>query len=666
MNENPPFLKKIFIILFVVSTLSCVRESNFTNYSEKRKIIPGLIDSGSTDSLEMLINSEPVDSLRLQLIFDISYKYYLKNDSICFRDWNRLSEKLAQKQNDSSKIAEAYWDRGNFFYRNDQADSAYYYYSLAYKDYSHFQDDFYAARMLLNMAVVRVEHRDYTGGEVDLIRALETFEEKQKHLQLYLVYNTLGIIYNNVDEINNSRKYYSKAIEEAKILKDSSKLANIQNNTGVMWQDNKKYLASIQSFQSALQYKKLKNKNPEVFANIIDNLAYSYYKLGSSRQKYYSLSKRAKRIRDSISHRSGIIMSNIHFGEYSLTNGDTAKAINFFNKAVKDSKETDNFDHLLEAYRQLGKLNIQAAPKYFQEYVQLSDSLSKEERAVRNKFARIRFETDNYIHENKELSKQRLYILLLGLVISLGLIVAYIYRVQLSKTKEIKFEREQQKSNERIYDLLLRQHTRLEEGRREERSRISSELHDGILGKLFGIRMSLGFLKMKNVQDEKFDTYLKELQKIESEIRDISHDLVRSNSASDEGFFKVIEDYLFEIGNSTDLNIEIRKDELLQLEEFSSNKQIHIFRLIQEAVQNVLKHAEATKVRINLLDGEDSIIIRIIDNGKGFCNEDKKDGIGIKNMKNRISGLRGELKFVSGDKGTEVIFKIPKKEFENN
>ena len=666
MNENPPFLKKIFIILFVFSTLSCVRESNFTNYSEKRKIIPGLIDSGSTDSLEMLINSEPVDSLRLQLIFDTSYKFNLRNDSSNFRTWNTRSFDFAKELNDSSKIAEAHWDLANFYDENDVPDSSFYHYILAYKGYEAIHNNYYAARMLLNMARIQEKFRDYTGSEVSTFRSLRVFEKMNKHLQLYIAYTTLGVIYNGIEDVSNSRKYHLKAIEEAEVMKDSSMLSSSYNNIGVMWQDDKKYLASIQSFQSALKYKRLKNKNPEVFANVIDNLAYSYYKLGSSRQKYYSLSKRAKRIRDSISHRSGIIMSNIHFGEYSLANGDTAKAINFFNKAVKDSKETENFDHLLEAYRQLGKLNIQAAPKYFQEYVHLSDSLSKEERAVRNKFARIRFETDNYIHENKELSKQRLYILLLGLVLSLGLIVAYIYRVQLSKTKEIKFEREQQKSNERIYDLLLRQHTRLEEGRREERSRISSELHDGILGKLFGIRMSLGFLKMKNVQDEKFDTYLKELQKIESEIRDISHDLVRSNSASDEGFFKVIEDYLFEIGNSTNLNIEIRKDELLQLEEFSSNKQIHIFRLIQEAVQNVLKHAEATKVRVNLLDGEDSIIIRIIDNGKGFCNEDKKDGIGIKNMKNRISGLRGELKFVSGDKGTEVIFKIPKKEFENN
>lgn len=649
-------MKKILLILIFISSACSTKNNRIAeDIATKQERISGLIESGSNDSLKILFNSISDDTIKLQLVFDISYKYYLKNDSLNFRFWNSRSLEFAQKQKDSSKIAESQWDLGNFFYRNEVPDSSYYFYNIAYKNYSNIHDDYFAARMLMNMAVIQEGFEDYSGSEVKLIKALEIFQDQRRNLQLYIAYNTLGVVYNGINDVNNSKKYYLKAIQEAKILKDSAKISNIYNNIGVMWQDNENYLASIESFRNALKYQKLEAKEPKVFSNILDNLAYSYFKLDSTPKVYNSLSKKAFEIRNSISNRSGIIMSNIHFGEYKLAKYDTTKAVEFFEKAVVDSKKTENYDHLLEAYSQLGKLYIPKAPTYFKEYVNLSDSLAREERTLRNKFARIRFETDNYIQENKELNRQRLYILLLGLLISSGLILAYFYRAQLARTKELEFEREQQKSNERIYELLLKQQTKLEEGRQEERTRISAELHDGVLGKLFGTRMSMGLLDMNN---EVLNKYLNELQKIETEIREISHDLIESIAEPNERFFNVIKEYLAGIRKSTELDIIVKKDKDLDFEEFNSNEQIHVFRLIQEAIQNVIKHSKATKVLLAMNKEGKSVIIRIKDNGIGFKKEEKKAGIGIMNMKNRISKLHGKFRIISKDSGTEVIFEL--------
>jgi len=628
----------------------------YKRYQNSAAKLTNLIESNEQDSLMLLINSLAVDSLKQQLIFDISYRYYLKNDSLHFRYWNNLSNSIARKNNDSSKIAESHWDLGNFYNKNSIPDSAYYHFNKALLTYKDIGDEYYSARMLLNMALVQESVKDFTGSEVTAIKALKIFDERKKHKQLYLTYNLLGVAYNGMDDPQNSLKFHQKALQEAVTVKDSTLISVTFNNIGVMEQDNKNYPSSIRSFQKALEFDSLLNKRASSYASSLDNMAYSYFKLDKNPNSYEPLSRRALEIRDSISNISGIIMSNIHFGEYSVRQGDTASAVSYFKKALRDARTTKNNSHLVEALSQLGKLELDSSNYYLQEYIRLEDSLALEERKIRNKLARIRFETDNYIQVTEKLTKQRLYILIIGVILTGGLILAYFYRVQKAKNRELEFEREQQLANEKIYEALLKQQTKLEQGRQEERSRISAELHDGILGKLFGTRMNLGFLFMDN---KNADPYMKDLQNIETEIREISHNLLESLNRPNEPFFHVIKDYLSDIIKSSKLQIEFRKGEGIDTEVFTSNDQIHIFRLIQEAVQNIIKHANAESILVELTESENVLIVKIQDDGVGFDLQQKSDGIGIRNMKTRIAKLQGEIFFNSSKNGTEVLLKIP-------
>lgn len=651
-------MKKILTLASLIFCLGCNQNPRkpIESYKKDSLHIDKYIESGNRDSLMILVNSLSVDSLKLQLIFDISYKYYLKSDSIQFRFWNSFSNEIAEKYSDSSKIAESHWDLGNFYNKYSVPDSAYYYFNNAYNEYKRIGDEFFSARMMLNMAVVQEKVKDYSGSEVSAFKSLPIFQVLQKHKQLYITYNLLGIDYNGMDDPVNSLKYHNLALKEAEQLKDSVLASITLNNIGVMLQDNKKYRSSIQYFKNALEYDSLLFKKPDSYANAVDNMAYSYFKLGESPRIFLHLSRKAYKIRDSISNRSGKIMSDIHFGEYSVRDGDTTAAISYFKRALRDSRITKNNSHLTEALSQLGELGLDSSNYYLQEYIHLEDSLAREERKIRNKLARIRFETDNYIQVTEKLTKQRLYILIIGVILTAGFILAYFYRVQKAKNRELVFEREQQLANEKIYDALLKQQAKLEQGRQEERSRISAELHDGILGKLFGTRMNLGFLFMDN---KNADPYMKDLQEIEKEIREISHNLLDSLNKPNEPFFHVIKDYLSDIGKSTHIQIEFRKENELDMEVFTSNDQIHIFRLIQEAVQNIIKHANAENILVALSESESFLIVKIQDDGIGFDLKQNSDGIGIRNMKTRIAKLHGEIFFNSSKKGTEVLLKIP-------
>ena len=88
--------------------------------------------------------------------------------------------------------------------------------------------------------------------------------------------------------------------------------------------------------------------------------------------------------------------------------------------------------------------------------------------------------------------------------------------------------------------------------------------------------------------------------------------------------------------------------------------QVNIYRIVQELVNNVIKHAQASKVEIRLSIAEKKINIEVVDNGKGFDTKVKASGIGVRSMKSRVHNLGGEIDIKSViDKGTEISLSIP-------
>ncbi|MEZ4780719.1 MAG: histidine kinase [Flavobacteriaceae bacterium] len=159
--------------------------------------------------------------------------------------------------------------------------------------------------------------------------------------------------------------------------------------------------------------------------------------------------------------------------------------------------------------------------EYFNEHIRLSDSLLKNERQARDKFTRIEFETDQIIAEKEQISKERLIFLLSSIGILIGAILIYIIISQRAKNKQLRFNQMQQEANEEIYNLMIAQQGKIEEGRAVEKKRISKELHDGILGKLFGTRLNLDTLNLLATPEaiKSRERYISGLKSIEEEIR---------------------------------------------------------------------------------------------------------------------------------------------------
>jgi len=218
------------------------------------------------------------------------------------------------------------------------------------------------------------------------------------------------------------------------------------------------------------------------------------------------------------------------------------------------------------------------------------------------------------------------------------------------------------KKTEQQYELQLMKLINQEEGRHFEKSRVALELHDGVLSSLFGIRMGLDNINNHDTDPQKPErqVYLKKLFELEKEIRNLSHGLNSHIAISDLAFTTVIEKVLQEQCPIHHLNYSIDSDPRLEFVNVNNSIKYNMYRIIQESLQNIIRHSKASLLSISFSMVGQYIALVIKDNGIGFNPNKEFKGIGIKNMKSRVKSLGGNFQYqnaVSG--GTIIKIEIP-------
>lgn len=609
------------------------------------------MDSAEIDSM---LNNIHQDSLQLQLLQKLSLHYLIEDDSSKFRFTN-YKTKLISKQLNFSKIeADSYWDLGFFFTKKNILDSAYLNYYKAYKLYRLEEENAFAGRMLLNMAISQEKVKDYLGSEITTVESLKILPTDDRK-QIYRAYNNLAVVANGLENYDQALKYHDKAFEIASSINDSKLIAQSLNNKGFVLQNMGLYNKALIEFRRAIVIDDLEKLDIQLYAIILQNISFTELKLGVH-ENFLATSNYVLRIRDSLDHTTGIIASKINRAQYFREVKDTVESIKLFKEAKYLAESISSTKYELESLKELAGIDKKNSANYLKDFIEINDSLLKEERAIRNKFARIRFETDQYREKTQLLSQQKFWISITAVITTCGLVLLYYYREQYNKFRELSMQKEQQESNEKIYNLLLNQQTKLEEGRQEERKRISGDLHDGILGRLFGTRMGLGFL---NPDSKKVDNYLLELQNIEKEIRNISHNLSTDISDSSESFHNLIDQLIREKNEISNISFIYHFEESFDFEQISNDIKINLYRLVQECLQNAIKHSKAQRVFIKFYSDQNFLYLSIKDDGQGFDVNKKNKGIGLNSMKFRIKKLGGNMNLKSSKLGTIFIFKIP-------
>ena len=605
------------------------------------------------------------DSVVNRNLLAIAYRALILNDSAIFNKSNKEALQLSTSLNDTFGIGDANWNYGIYYSKTEKMDSSFVHFYRSYDQFKKLNNNKVSLGLLLmNMAIIQGHVTDYSGAEISIFKAISIFKDLKRNNELFQSYNFLLEINIDMEEYDKAFSYYNDVNKYLKLIKDKDvKTESALNSLGLIYQNVNKHKEAVAAFDKALKLDNIRNKNIKIYATLMDNKSYNRLFLNDTTGLLFDFFE-GLRIRDSLKIQSGVIMSRMHMAEYYAKYNDTLKSITNLNVAYKLARKVNNSRDVLDILKLLSKVDVDNSEIHLRRYVKLSDSLLKVDRKIRNKFTRIRFETDEYIEETKNLNNQKKWILIIGLFLISTLSLLYYIKRQNSKNKELNFEREQQKANEEIYSLLLKHQVKMEEGRLQERHRISEDLHDGVLSKLFGTRMSFGFLKLKGDDTDlkKYEANLKEIQLIEKEIRVISHELQSEILSSNFDFIDILKNLVQKQSKIGSYKYEIKNDEKINWTDIEDKIKINLYRIILEAVQNITKYAKASQVALFFTYKNNTIQLIIKDNGSGFDTSKKSKGIGLKNMRSRIQKLNGKFEMISKtNTGTEISLTIPVK-----
>lgn len=467
-------------------------------------------------------------------------------------------------------------------------------------------------------------------------------------------------------DMNSAVMYMQKGMKLAESIKDEFSLSGIYDNYGVLKEMQNQLDSALFFYNKSLKIKEKLKDNPGIpySANKIALVKLMQNKPNEAK----TLLDYAYKIRSDIKDVYGIAENLNYYGFYFKQINDDKQSISYFNQAIEWSKKHD-FPYLTQDnYKELSSVyerneDFRKALQAFKNHIEVKDSIFNSD--IRNKQSEldIEYETEQkekeILIQKAKLAEKNLWILggfsLAIIAILLGFLL---FSKQKQKTLQL------QKENE-LKDALLKIET--QNKLQEQRLRISRDLHDNIGSQLTFIISTIDNLKygLKN-QDEKIINKLTSLSGFTKETIAELRDTIWAMNKDEISF----EDLKIRISNfienaqiaSSGIDFEFNCQDHFAPISLSSVEGINSYRIIQESINNALKHAKATKVSVEVLCQNQFIEIIIKDNGIGFNEATTNLGNGLSNLKKRAKELNGEILVTSQLKeGTMVVLKFNKK-----
>ena len=370
-------------------------------------------------------------------------------------------------------------------------------------------------------------------------------------------------------------------------------------------------------------------------------------------------------------------------GEYSIYNnigvalnnqGHFQEALGYLNLAKENIEESNyknrsyNYFALTQVFKNLN--NADSVYHYSQKEKEATQKFNEFENAIALSEIETKYEVaeteKQRLEEKSAKEKSQKTNLILILSIFLGSIIAFLI-FRNTKRKQRIAEQEKELEIQKTTTLLKEQEittiNAMIEGQEKERLRLAGDLHDNLGGTLAAVKMHIGNLqanlsKSDNPQGllDKANTLISEAYK---DVRSIAHER-NSGVMAKEGLLPAIEKLASKVSSSNGLSIEVQD---FGLEDRLSNHiEITIFRIVQELITNIIKHAQATEATISLTQHDSELNIMVEDNGKGFKvgKLEDKDGMGLGSIERRVEHLEGTMEVDSSiGKGTNIIIDIP-------
>ena len=560
------------------------------------------------------------------------------------------------KTKDSFALGKQYYYKSLFFKVLNsgdnlaKSDSSFYYLSESKNISVQLKDSLEAARRLLSMSSLQYRERDFLGSESSIIEGLRLVEPLEEVFFTGLLYERLGNVMYMLERQEEARKNYLKFFElQKKIpnIKLKYEKVRLDVHLAKTYEAEENYTKSIEYFNRCLLVVNLKMEKAYRYEAALEGFSYGHFMLGNKELALKGYLEVLKS-RQARGYKRGLIFSYSLLGQLHASKNETKKAIFFIKKSLRTAKELHTTKKKSENLLLLSKIvGGEKGRKYLEEHTQLNDSIYKRERILKNKFTKVRYETEKKDKENialklentrnqlaLETERQHKIIGFLSAGVSI-LFIGFGASIVTNRRKKLIFEA-------KMKQIQVRE---------KERQRIAKSLHDEVAGDIRMLHLEL--TKRKQLEEAK------KLAVIKGTVRNLSHQL--SSESFEKVSFKdqiinLISDF-FEI----DFKIKVQEIDTVNWKDVNNSIKRILFLVIRESIQNSKTHAEASAVILNFKQTKKALTLTIFDNGKGFNTASKKAGIGLKNMQERIEDVNGTFSIESAlDKGTSIYIEISK------
>lgn len=530
----------------------------------------------------------------------------------------------------------------------------------------------------------------------------------EKSKETAYLFNVLGVSYKNIGDKSNALKYYYAAIKLNKELKNFEGLRKNYGNLANYYSREEQfkksnyYLRLVTDLETdptstsnginlasfAQNYSKLigedpanadtvsfyllkalsifrTNKESKFLSFIYSDLAILYHK-----QKKHSLAKeyyiKSIELADSLNLKIHLVTAYRNLGNLYMDTDEFEAALSAYNKSLSLSEveknpiyQVDIYTNLVKAKMALGQ--VDEASILFQRFNKIKDSIYDAEKVHEVKEMETKYETElkeqaikdqQITIANKNFEKNIFLTLTVLLVILIALAIWFFNQ----KQRFLKRLKNEEIANVKK-DQELKELNAMMQGQEEERNRIANDLHDRLGARLSSIKLLYQNDSSLNGKGKKLVNYIDEAIK---ETREISHNL-STDMLTRFGLQTALKDIIRTIQESDQIEVDLV---IYGMENrWPVDIERNVYYILLELINNTIKHANATKLMVQISQQDDEVNVFYEDNGRGFDkNDNLSNGLGMRSLQARINSIQGEMVLdtkINGGFNVVITFSVP-------
>ena len=501
------------------------------------------------------------------------------------------------------------------------------------------------------------------------IQALRLVDDEQLACVLQM---KAGAICGTIAQNEQAFSHFEQALSIAEALNNTKLIAQACNNIGLTYLQQEKYMEARANLLRSYQIRARSNGPAHRLAITLNNLGLVYERLSQSDsalmlyRKAFQLRKAARRSPDEIAQS----LQNI--GVVYLQMGKADSAYHYLMLAKNQLTTIESAEVAIKVYGNLSQYfweqrDLDSAKFYLDKVAHVEQQIYQQEtgKEVLDLNARYRVaekdeEIENLGTRLARMLGQRNTLIAGSLILTLTALFIWLFYRQRQQSLKALAEKNTAILNQQIDELLKNQELKainaMLAGQEHERKRIAEDLHDRLGSQLSAVKLHFESLKEGVLRPDTMEKLGDMLDDAVTEVRSIAHNML-SGILDKFGLVAALKDLVETLTIAGKMEVKLMTHGID--DRLPGELELNIYRVIQELLSNVMKHAGASEVLIQLNKFENELVLTVEDNGIGFVRESAAAGMGLKNIYSRMEQFHGKVHIDSGQKnGTSVTIEI--------